>query len=523
VKQSRVSKPDPPALSPVELARWTWRQLTSMRTALLLLFLLALASVPGSIVPQQNVDPVGVSRWREAHDKLAPTYDKLGLFDVYSSVWFSAIYILLMVSLLGCVVPRLRVYWTAMRAKPPKAPRNLSRLPSYSRVEVDQDEHAVLARAAEVLGKRRFRLLSANDAVSAERGYLREAGNLVFHFSVLVALVGFAVGQLYGYKGGAIVMVGQGFTNKLAQYDEFSPGSLVDVNNLSPLTFNVDDFKIRYRTSGPEIGQPESFEAPLTYTDGVGGQAKKYDLRVNHPLNRKGVSVFLVGNGYAPIVKIIDGNGNVAWNGPVVFLPQDSTFLSYGVIKAPDARPAQLGFEGYFYPTFRMIGGDPMTTFPDALDPKISLLAYYGDLGMDTGEAQNVYLLPTKKLTQFKRPGAKADDPKGTDLRITLAPGERQVLPGGKGSIELVGWQRWVKLQVSNSPGEGIALGGVLLGIVGLMGSLFIRPRRIWVRTRREGGRTVVEVAGLDRSSAGEGLDDEVAALSRQITGQEAS
>src|SRR5690349_24633560 len=92
----------PPALSPVELSRGAWRQLTSRRTALVLLFLLALAAVPGSVVPQENIDSVKVSAWQKSHPSLTPVYDKLGLFHVYGSVWFSAIYILLMVSLVGC-------------------------------------------------------------------------------------------------------------------------------------------------------------------------------------------------------------------------------------------------------------------------------------------------------------------------------------------------------------------------------------------------------------------------------------
>jgi cytochrome c biogenesis protein len=234
-----------------------------------------------------------------------------------------------------------------------------------------------------------------------------------------------------------------------------------------------------------------------------------------------GVDVFLVGNGYAPIVKVTDGEGKVAFNGPAVFLPQDASFVSYGVIKAPDAKPDGLGFEGEFYPTYRFTDQTgPFSAFPDALDPKITLLGYYGDLGMDTGQAQNVFLLSKKNLTMFERPGAKPGDPQGSDLRITLAPGQKLTLPGGHGTIEFTGWQRWVKLQISNSPGEHLALGGVLLGILGLMGSLFIRPRRIWVRARRDGGRTVVEVAGLDRSSGGDGLDDEVAALARKMEGQ---
>ncbi|MFF9677922.1 cytochrome c biogenesis protein ResB, partial [Streptomyces eurythermus] len=89
-----------PALGVIGWARWFWRQLTSMRVALLLLLLLSLAAIPGSLIPQTGVDETRVADFRERHDVLAPVYDKLGLFHVYSSVWFSAIYILLFVSLI---------------------------------------------------------------------------------------------------------------------------------------------------------------------------------------------------------------------------------------------------------------------------------------------------------------------------------------------------------------------------------------------------------------------------------------
>src|SRR5204863_2080537 len=109
-----------------------------------LLFLLALAAVPGSVVPQQNIDAVKVSNWQDAHPTLTPIYQKLGLFSVFSSPWFSAIYLLLMVSLVGCFVPRLRIYWRAMRAKPPPVPRRLERLPESRRYRTEEPSSAVL-------------------------------------------------------------------------------------------------------------------------------------------------------------------------------------------------------------------------------------------------------------------------------------------------------------------------------------------------------------------------------------------
>ena len=102
-----------------ELFRWGWRQLTSMRTALVLLLLLALAAIPGSVIPQSGVDSLKTSRWQADHPDLTPIYERLGLFSVYDSAWFAAIYTLLMVSLVGCIIPRLFVYWRALRAKPP--------------------------------------------------------------------------------------------------------------------------------------------------------------------------------------------------------------------------------------------------------------------------------------------------------------------------------------------------------------------------------------------------------------------
>src|SRR5512134_3691094 len=259
----------PPALTPRELGRWAWRQLTSMRTALVLLFLLALAAVPGSIIPQRDVDAIAVSRWQDAHPRLTPVYDALGLFSVYDSVWFSAIYILLMVSLVGCILPRTRIYWRAMRARPPKAPRNLSRLPESRTFTLAEEPSAVLDRAREVLRRRRYRVDVSTDEVAAERGYLREAGNLLFHVSLLVVLVGFALGGLYGYTGGVIVVNGQGFSNSLSQYDDFAP-----------FEFTVDDFRVKFLESGEQAGMPTEFSADLTYTERPGAPEKKYDLAV---------------------------------------------------------------------------------------------------------------------------------------------------------------------------------------------------------------------------------------------------
>src|SRR5215469_11349716 len=163
--------------------RWGWRQLTSMRTALVLLFLLALGSVPGSVLPQQGSDPAAVRQYYASHPSLAPWLNHLGLFNVFAAPWFAAIYLLLFTSLVGCVVPRTFKLAGSARTPPPRAPRNLARLPHWSSYACGLPPQAAVESAASVLGGHRFRLRrsdaaradqgSAEHWVSAEKGYLR--------------------------------------------------------------------------------------------------------------------------------------------------------------------------------------------------------------------------------------------------------------------------------------------------------------------------------------------------------------
>src|SRR6187397_1788363 len=126
-----------PKLGFVGTLRWFWRQLTSMRTALFLLLLLAIAAVPGSLVSQRNSDPNGVTQYFSDNPDLAPVLDKIQAFDVYSSAWFSSIYLLLFVSLIGCVIPRTKHHLLALRARPPKTPAKLERLPGFISVDTE--------------------------------------------------------------------------------------------------------------------------------------------------------------------------------------------------------------------------------------------------------------------------------------------------------------------------------------------------------------------------------------------------
>ncbi|MRJ76054.1 cytochrome c biogenesis protein ResB [Aeromicrobium sp. SMF47] len=483
-----------PALGRRELTRWFWRQLTSMRTALFLLLLLAIAAIPGSLVPQRGVDARAVEAYFLDHPKSAPILDDLGFFSVYSSPWFSAVYLLLMVSLIGCILPRSFVYFRALRARPPRAPRNFARLPASASFETDRSPEEVVTAARSVLRRSRVDVVDRDGVheVSAEKGFLREAGNLVFHVSIVVVLIGVAIGTLFGYRGSVMVTDDGGqFANSLTQYDEFSAGALFTNGDLPPFALTLDKMTARFQPFGSQqAGAPREFRAQGTYTSEPGSAEKPFDITVNHPLSIGSTSVYLVGQGYAPVLKVTDSKGDVVFDDAVPFLPADATYTSNGILKVPDAQPEQLGFQGFFLPTAAEQNGVSISVHPAAANPLLSFNVWHGDLGLDDGTPQSVFILDKSDMTQYKE--------NGKNLRISLAPGQTADLPDG-GTIEFVEVAQFARFQISSAPLVKVPLIGIIAGLIGLMVSLTVKPRRTWIRTRRDGSRTVVDVAVLDR------------------------
>jgi cytochrome c biogenesis protein len=510
-----------PALGVIGWARWFWRQLTSMRVALLLLLLLALGAIPGSLIPQSGTDATKVAAFEKDHPTLAAIYDKLGLFHVYSSVWFSAIYILLFVSLIGCIVPRTWQFVGQLRGRPPGAPKRLTRLPAYTTWRTEAEPEQVREAALTLLRKRRFRAHLAGDAVAAEKGYLREVGNLAFHIALIVMLVAFAWGQLFKMEGNKLVVEGDGFSNTLTQYDDIKSGTLFSTDDLTPFSFTLNDFKGTYEVSGPNKGTPRTYQAGLTYSEGAYGKDRKTVVKVNHPLEIGDSKVYLTAHGYAPVVTVRDGKGNVVYSDAVPLLPLDSNVTSSGVVKVYDGyRNAkgvseQLAFQAFFLPTYAE-GNEVSSAFPALLNPVLNLEPYHGDLGVNSGIPQSVYQLDKTHMKEFK-------DSKGLQMRENLKPGETMTLPNGAGSITYEGTKEWANFQITQQPGSGWALGGAIAAIFGLAASLFIQRRRVWVRAvKGADGVTVVEMAGLGRSESAkvpEELGDLAAILYDQAPG----
>ncbi len=503
------------------VARNTWRTLTSMGTALVLLFLLALGAIPGALLPQRSLNESKVEQYIAEHPTIGPWLDRLQAFEVFSSFWFTAIYVLLFISLVGCLTPRLLEHVRSMRATPVPAPRNLGRLPKHHTVDVSGEPDVVAATVSERLTGWRRVTRTEGDAleISAEKGYLREFGNIVFHFALLGLLVAVAVGKLFGYEGNVIVVAdgGPGFCSASpAAFDSFRAGNTVDGTSLNPICLRVNDFDAHYLPSGQAL----SFAANVDYQEGADLDSdtwRPYHLKVNEPLRIGGDRVYLQGHGYAPTFTVTFPDGQTRTQ-TLQWRPDDPiTLLSSGVMRFdppggtyPDAderRKHQIAIQGLFAPTELLHGTLLSSSFPALNDPAVAVDVYRGDAGLDTGRPQSLFTLDSRLIEQNRLTKV---------ARVNLRAGQETRLDDGT-RVRFDGAVPFINLQVSHDPAQVWVLVFALTMMAGLLVSLIVRRRRVWVRiTAGAAGTVSVELGGLARTD-NSGWGDEFERLTHRL------
>ncbi|GJF12176.1 cytochrome c biogenesis protein [Mycolicibacterium cyprinidarum] len=507
------------------VARNTWRALTSMGTALALLFLLALAAIPGALLPQRNLNEAKVAEYIAVHSTIGPWLDRLQAFDVFSSFWFTAIYALLFISLVGCLSPRLLEHFVSLRATPVAAPRNLGRLPKHHLAEVPASSGDVAGLATAVNDRLRGwrRVTRSTDGgvteISAEKGYLREFGNIVFHFSLLGLLVAIAAGKLFSYEGNVIVIAdgGPGFCSASpAAFDSFRAGNTVDGTSLHPICVRVNDFDATYLPSGAAV----SFQADIDYQAGDALDAdtwQPYLLKVNEPLRVGGDRVYLQGHGYAPTFTVTFPDGQTRTQ-TLQWRPDDQiTFLSSGAMRFDppggtyaderERRKNQIAIQGLFAPTGQLDGTLLSSSFPAMNDPAVAIDVYQGDTGLDTGRPQSLFSLDPRMIDQGRLTKA---------TRVNLSAGEDTRLEDGT-VVRFDGAKQFVNLQVSHDPAQIWVLVFAMTMMAGLLVSLIVRRRRVWVRLSQGPAGTVnVEIGGLARTDNA-GWGDEFERLTARL------
>jgi cytochrome c biogenesis protein len=342
----------------------------------------------------------------------------------------------------------------------------------------------------------------------------------VFHFSLLGLLVAVAVGKLFGYEGNVIVIAdsGPGFCSASpAAFDSFRAGNTVDGTELNPICLQVNDFQAHYLPSG----QATSFAADIDYQAGAdlaSGTWRPYKLEVNHPLRIRGDRIYLQGHGYAPTFTVTFPGGQTRAS-TVQWRPEDPrTLLSSGVVRFdppggmyPDPnerREHQIAIQGLFAPTERLDGTLLSSSFPTLNNPAVAIDIYRGDTGLDTGRPQSLFSLDPRLMHQGRLTKV---------ARVNLRAGEQVRLDDGT-VVRFDGAVPFVNLQVSHDPGQVWVLGFAMTMMAGLLVSLVIRRRRIWVRIAPSAvpGTVNVELGGLARTD-NSGWGDEFERLCARV------
>jgi len=460
--------------------RRAWAEFRSMRTALVLLCTLAGASVLGSLFPQRPVSPDRVDGWLAAHPGIGPVLDRLGVFDVFGSAWFSAIYVALLAAVIACLVPRGRALARLLAAPPPRGGGRLDRYRSAVAFQAPGTPERAAATARRVLAGRRFRVAAHGPGeLAAEKGYLRELGSILFHASFLLLLVGLALGKGTGFRGQMSVVEGDEAADARINYDVFTAGRFFG-GGLPPFTLRLDDFTSTFRAAG----QPAGFGSQLTVT-GADGRVQRQRVTVNRPLTVDGVRVFQSDYGYAPWVTVTAPSGEVLSDGPVELLRNPDNEISTGAMRLPSLRP-QLGLELTFFTGLRTPaqpgGGFQLVNRPQLDNPVLVAWPWQGDLR--ASRAASVFTLDVSRL---RRAGPRP---------LVLRPGQTAGLPGG-GTIALRSVRQYTVLTLARDRGVPVVGAAAGLILLGLLPSLYVRRRRVWVRAEPAPGGTRVELAGL--------------------------
>jgi cytochrome c biogenesis protein len=321
-------------------------------------------------------------------------------------------------------------------------------------------------------------------------------------------LVGVAVGSLFGYSGSVLLPEGRTFTNTLVAYDAFTPGARVNQAKLQRFSFTLDDFTAAYRASG----EPATFNAAIRYRSGFDGPEKAANLQVNKPLTLGQTKVYLTGHGYAPHFVVRDRAGRIVFDDYVPCTPRGGTepVRSSCTVKVPDAGlapqgvlkvPQQLAFRASLL-------ADPVGGSPELKNPQLALSSFVGDLHLDEGTPQNVYSLDPTGLQPIRTTGAG-----GTGQlvqAVNIGPGAGGTVTGLPDGLTLTvdGVRDWSVFAVKHDPGKGLVLAAAVLLLIGLVLTLTVRRRRVWVRAITVAGegsedapsRTLVEVGGVARA-----------------------
>ena len=424
-----------------------WREYTRMRTAIFFLIGVVAIVAVGSFVPQQGTsDPTKVQAFLSNNPTLTNVFGwlQLPLTDVFVSPIFYLLLGSLYIALGACVLRRGRALVVRTVKRYPRTPQ-----------------------------------------------YWGEIGSWVFHSSLFLLLVAVVWGKSTGYQGLVTLVEGQSFTETRAGYDQLQEGVLFNGQH-SGFTMRLNSFNATYQSSG----EASDYVSNVTVID-HGHTVETKDIRVNDFLGYDGVNVYQQDYGWAPTITVTNPQGQTVYSGPIEFFDeqtqQGNKAEAVGVLKVPDfnytipgaSQPVQIGARIALFPDARVIptvssGGtiDPSLTQygPGGLAPRnpvIEFQMYVGDLGLNSGQSQDVNVLDTNKMQPYFSDAHVVAIPLGGNYTFAMPGANGQQLPF---TVTFSKLQQYSLFQVNKDSGVPLIYTAFVMIMVGLLSKLYARP-----------------------------------------------
>ncbi len=418
-----------------------WKLFSSMKTAIILLLLLALASVFGT--------------FRETP-------------EVYHSWWYTTILVLMLVNLIVCSINRFGIAWRRTFAP------TISTTPKQAGVMKKSEQFNVLitpqeaaSRIVTTLRSRAYKVLqkeeSGSISIYATKGRLAIWGPYLTHLSILVIFLGAVIGAKFGFEGAIVIPEGE-MTSYY--YTKDSDGE-------KPLGFQLKlhDFHVDY----DKQGRPSAYNSDLEVFEGGRSIVRKV-IDVNRPLTYKGISFFQAS--YGPILKVVVTSSNGEAGSALFWIEvvESEKTIDYRLANV-EPQGIRLGdkeigvFVHDFIPNFTGVAAKRM----DALPPDPAALIYLNQRYPSEMSIEN-----WKSLGWIKS-------------------GQTVESKGYKVTLETI---EYSKLDISRNPGLPILYAGFILVLLGIFAAFYINHRIVRVSISPAGNGSSVVVGATSRAES---------------------
>jgi cytochrome c biogenesis protein len=448
-----------------------WSAFSSIKLTLFLLILLAVTSIIGTVIPQQE----GAL---ELAEKLSPglvrILSSLQLFDMYHSLWFRLIIGALAVNLMVCSLDRFPSSLKRFRSVP-KTDREkpFQNLPAERSFTVKMQIEHVREVAADVL-KGKYRKMERKDGdrgtfFFSEKGRYTYFGVYLVHFSVLLILIGGIIGSLFGFEAFVNIPEGDGVNMVTLRKSRISKSL--------PFTVRCEKFNVEFYPNGT----PKEYRSDLAFIKD-GKPAFHGPLRVNHPITFEGITFYQSSYGSLPGDKVR------------LSLKKEGTEEN-SAIEAEMGKPFPLpGQEGEAVVT------DVRSDFM-GMGPAIHI-----QIRPTAGEETHFWVFKNEKMIKQRFPGIFERFPK-------LDPGSFKPYVF---FLESMDSRYYTGLQVSRDPGVPLVWAGFVTIIIGLFVTFFFFHRMVWVHLSVGKKGVTVAVAGMANKNP-VGLERELDGLAGKL------